>query len=227
MSVRHEIRGVRRKVGERLLYLGAAVGIAAAFALQFGCDGWPPGKRTDAGTGGGVENTNGTCSGSPLPCAGLIGADCSSDPGCIDEGSCTGTATSAGQTCATSSPTVCGQTPGCYWSGACTGTPFGTCSAFTESACLQAKGCVWTPTTTVGAGGATTTACLTYLAPCTTIANCDCGFTCVQQCPACASICGIGCQTNADCTTASNAGVPTPFCHVVQAGSRGLCSQTQ
>jgi hypothetical protein len=226
MSVRREGHSRRQGTVERLLGAAFGTGVAVAFVLQFGCDGWPPGDRNDSGTtGGGVQNTNGTCSGLPIPCAQLVGADCSSNLGCRDNGSCVGTATAAGFTCATSSPTVCAGTPGCFWSGPCTGTPLGTCSAFTESACLQAKGCVWTPNGG-GAGGSAST-CQTYLAPCTTAAMCDCGFTCIIQCPTCGAVCGTACQIDATCTGTSNLGVPTPYCHLVQGGSSGLCSQTR
>ena len=212
------------------------LGIAIAFALQFGCDGWPPGNRNDAGgnTVGMTENTNGACSGTPLPCSALVGAECSGNSGCVDRGSCVGTPTNIGQSCSTSSPTDCSGTPGCVWSGACTGTPFGNCLAFTQSACVVAKGCTWTPTSTgtgTGTGGGSN-ACLTYLAACASNVDCDCGLSCVKQCPSCASVCGNACVADSQCAGKSASGVSTPYCKMVLASTAtapysGLCSQTR
>ncbi|HEX7668454.1 MAG TPA: hypothetical protein VF395_02670 [Polyangiaceae bacterium] len=236
LPARHEEGARRPALGFRHATVFIGLGVAIAFALQFGCDDWPPGDRNDAGGGnspGVPQDTNGVCSGTPLPCAALVGAECTANAGCHDNGSCVGTATNIGQSCSTSSPTDCAGIPGCVWSGSCTGTPYGTCSAFTQASCVIAKGCVWTPNSTqvTGSGGSSGT-CLTYLASCTSNLDCDCSLSCVKQCPSCASVCGIACLADSQCTGTSTSGISTPYCKMVLGSAAaapysGLCSQTR
>lgn len=237
LSVRHESDAPRPALRFRRTTALIGLGIATLFALQFGCGDWPPGDRNDAGGNhvGAPPNTNGVCSGTPLPCSALVGAECSGNAGCTDNGSCVGTPTNIGLSCSTSSPTDCALTAGCIWSGACTGTPYGTCSALTDQACLQAKGCIWTPRTpvtpvTTGSGGAAG-ACVSYLASCASAADCDCGYTCVKQCPSCTAACGNACVADSQCTGLTAGGVSTPFCKMVLASTAsvpysGRCSAT-
>jgi hypothetical protein len=235
MSVRHEGRAVRRWTQSRSGTTSIALGVALGFVLQLGCDGWPPGNRNDPNTTSSTTNTNGTCSGAPLPCSALVGAQCSSNAGCVDNGSCIGTSTTTGLTCNTPSPTDCSGVPGCYWSGACTGTPYGNCSAVTQAACLLAQGCVWTPTPTAVLGTAGTTGtpgvCQTFHATCVTAVECDCGLTCVKQCPSCTAVCGAACLSNDQCAGTTGGGLSTPYCKFVLASTAappysGLCSNT-
>ena len=204
-----------RLVPAVLLFIGF---VSAAVA----CDHWP-------GVGDGPDDKNspgnpvfGTCSGTPLPCESLSGADCTANPGCQDFGGCMGTNSESGQACGAelSYQGCVSRSGGCFWASKCNGTPFGKCSAVTESACLAAKGCVFTPN---GAGGSSgdggasgaggdNLACDTFGASCKSDRACGC-FLCVSKCASCSSVCGVPCLNDFDCAGASdNAGTFTPFC---------------
>jgi hypothetical protein len=196
--------------------------IAAGFvAAVVACDHWP-GVSENGTANGNVSpsgnNTVGTCSGTPLPCGSLSGADCNANSGCKDLGSCSGTPRNSGAVCgAELSYEGCIAISGCLWAANCTGTPFGKCSAVTESACLVAKGCVFTPTGDGGAGSgsggaANSGRCDTYGATCKSDPVCGC-FLCVSKCATCPSVCGVPCLNDFDCAGASDgAGTFTPFC---------------
>ena len=182
------------------------------------CSGWP-GLAKDGNTtpGGSDSAVVGTCTGTPLPCSALSGGDCTSTSGCMDLGSCSGTPSVAGAACgAEISYQACVAIPGCFWSASCTGTPLGTCSGVTEATCLLAKGCAFIPSGAGGAGGAggstSSSTCNTYAARCSSGSSCDCGYSCVQQCPTCAAVCGHPCQGNLDCVGAASPNGATPYC---------------
>jgi hypothetical protein len=136
------------------------------------------------GAGATVPAGAGTCSGTPTPCAGLPTLGCASVAGCVDRGTCNGTATTVGTFCSTeTSPSACVATPGCFWSADCEGVPSTTvCSSFTEADCVAIPGCSWTPTAIGGIACAP-------LAPCTSSLQCGCGLICAAPCVGCTGQC--------------------------------------
>jgi hypothetical protein len=222
-----------RLVPTVLLFVGFISAVVA-------CDHWPGVSKGD-----GPENPGnpvfGTCSGTPLPCAALSGADCTANSGCQDFGSCMGTNSESGPACgAELSYQGCVSLRGCFWASKCNGTPFGTCSAATESACLVAKGCVFTPAGAggssgdgggSGSGGSENVACDTFGATCKSDKACGC-FLCVSTCATCRSVCGVPCLSDFDCAGASdNAGTLTLFCVGAPATAgtayTGICAATR
>jgi hypothetical protein len=195
------------------------LGVGALFGAFAACSDWPGLAKNgnQDGNGTGPTAVVGTCSGTPLPCGSLTGGDCTNNSGCMDLGSCSGSPEAAGTACgAEITYQGCSAITGCFWSPNCTGTPVGSCSGVTQTSCLLAKGCAFTPASSlVGTGGSTSTSttCNTYAARCSGDSSCDCGFTCIQQCQTCASVCGHACQTAADCVTALGpGGEATPYC---------------
>ena len=209
-----------------VIFLGFASVVVA-------CDHWP-GVSKDGDPESPGDPVFGTCSGTPLPCGSLSGADCNKNAGCKDFGSCTGTPSESGPACgAELSYEGCAGIlgiPGCFWAPNCKGTPYGQCSGVTESSCLVAKGCVFTAAGDGGPGGAPT--CDSFQARCTSNAECGCGFSCVAQCATCRAACGIPCLSDFDCAgTSDGAGTFTPFCVGASAASMvpytGSCAVTR
>jgi hypothetical protein len=213
--------------------LGPSVLLFLATAVA--CDHWP--GVSEGGDGGGPNpaptgSQPGTCSGTPLPCSALTGADCINNAGCMDHGTCSGTPSISGEACGGElSYQSCIGIPGCFWAPNCIGTPYGNCSAITEMACLVAKGCVFTP---AGAGGTSNgpATCNSFQSTCTKNIDCDCGFACIAKNGSSKSSCGIPCLSDLDCATASDgAGNVTPYCKDASTtGSTpmvGMCSATR
>ena len=193
--------------------------VAALFGVAGACSSWPGVSKDGGNQGGnstGPDPVIGTCSGTPLPCASLAGGDCTNTSGCMDLGSCSGTPTAPGEACgAEITYQGCAAIAGCVWSPDCTGTPLGTCTGITQTSCLLAKGCAFTPSSSTGSGGAggAGTTCTSYAATCTSNSSCDCGYTCIQQCATCLSVCAHACQSDLDCTVSQGpSGEATPFC---------------
>ncbi|HVW30830.1 MAG TPA: hypothetical protein VHC69_35980 [Polyangiaceae bacterium] len=190
---------------------------AAMFAAIPGCSSWPGVSKNPGGSVNSTPNSpTGTCSGTPLPCNGLNGADCFSSSGCMDLGNCQGTATDVGGLCGVeTSYQGCVAVAGCFWAPNCMGTPLGTCSGTTEAQCLLAKGCSFTPEQSdTGTGGTTgsSTTCKSYAAVCSGNSSCDCGYGCVTQCATCKAVCGIACLSDLDCIAAEGPNGATPYC---------------
>jgi hypothetical protein len=196
-----------------LALLGAAIVVRWAVA----CDDWPPGEH---GNDGGYYVTSpptGICAGTPVPCEQLGGATCGLVAGCSDRGTCQGVAVTVGQVCGVEySYSACNSIIGCYWRADCTGVPLGGCSAPSEQLCLRTAGCVWTNNGFggfPGAGGSASDVCSTYGAFCRTNSACDCGFSCVLQCPGCPAVCARPCLRDLQCVGANGRlGTPTPYC---------------
>jgi hypothetical protein len=197
----------------------AALPAAMVLALWLrGCSDWPP-EGDGSSSNGGSESgspSNGTCSGTPLSCSALTTQQCAATAGCLDNGVCSGSG-SIGACPDFRSPSLCGDDPTCFWVTACSGTPLGNCRGPTQTSCLSAPGCVWTPyDTSTGGGGAGGTSsgnqCPSYASSCSTSAQCDCGFSCLQLCTACEAACAKSCRSDADCSSAIGAGVKTPYC---------------
>ena len=191
-----------------------ALVLVGLVSITVACDHWPGVSKDSPSNPDPTPSASpiGTCSGTPLPCAALSGTDCYMNAGCMDHGTCSGTASISGEACGGElSVQSCTGIPGCFWAPNCIGTPFGKCTGVTESSCLVAKGCVFTPAGDGGAAGTGT--CDSYGATCKSNAGCDCGFTCVSKCPTCGSTCGIPCLNEFDCAgTSDGAGTFTPFC---------------
>ena len=118
----------------------AALASLGLFALVHACNTGP------AQGNSGFYVANGTCSGTPVACAGLSGAVCSRVAGCQDLGVCTGVASTTGEACgARTTFTSCSGMSGCFWQARCSGQPFFNCSAITEEQCRNTPGCLWTP----------------------------------------------------------------------------------
>jgi hypothetical protein len=191
------------------------------------CSDWPPGEHGDDGDGTGGSSsgpvTNGTCSGTPVPCTSLNTQQCAASPGCIDNGVCAG----SGFCDNARSPALCAEAEGCYWSGQCQGTPTANCRGTTQALCLSNPGCSWSESSSnTGGSSSGSNSCNTFNTLCATQDQCgECGFRCLQLSPTLSAVCGKLCRSDGDCAGTIGAGQKTPYCAKVDSTSTtGACT---